>query len=266
MPYGDGGIFSLGLHNCKKWRSIDDLIQPLNAMMAEFRFRVFVLPSLTLLSFEDAKQEFPEYCHLHYEVREGKWDKNYYSVHADGGLTLRFEIPFFQSTSQPLRDHMLMSSSIFGEEYNKIVFSSTLGTRHLDSERINKYQGLLMNLYSQISLFLIPFLSPDYVSILEDDEKNDEFVQANQVLQKQVKYIYWANYFGSEYLSKGEQKIFNAAPAGKVNSFGDGLWYYLHEDFEALTDEEMFSTERIAMDYFSQYFDLKWVQWRFSPA
>jgi hypothetical protein len=123
MPYGDGGNFELAFHNCRNWEKTEDLVQALGAMLDRFNFQVLSIPAFSPLSFNSFGKSFSDYCHLNYEKCERNWDENYYPPHADGGLTLRFTIPFIQISSPPIWDYILMTSSIFGKEYNQVRFN-----------------------------------------------------------------------------------------------------------------------------------------------
>lgn len=255
MPFGDGGDFELAFHNCRNWKKTEDLVQALDAMLVKFNFQVLSIPAFSPLSFNTFGKSFSNYCQLSYEIRERNWDENYYPPHADGGLTLRFTIPFIEISSPPIRNYLLMTSSIFGKEYNHVRFKIY---------QTQKYKSQVIKLFSTISQFLIPRLLPDYVFICEDDEKYQRLVEPKDILDKTVKQIYWANYLSSEILNKDSYRILNSAPVGKIKEFRNGLWYYLHEDFSALTDRNMLSVEDKAMEYFSKSCNIQWVQWRFT--
>lgn len=263
MPDGIGGDFILAFHNSKKWRSIQDLIRVTEALVLEFNFTVLERIGLSPLSFDHSKHEFLEYCHSEYKVGTGDWDENYIFHNSDGGLNLDLVCPFLPKSSPPVWDRIMMSSYICGQEYNEISFQMGLGERHLSFEKVNKYQKPLMDLYTKMALFLIPLLEPDYVTIFEIDYMYEEFVKANDVLQKKIKFIYWANYFAPNFLNKEQETVFINAPIGVVKPSKNGFWYYINEDFSALPDEEMLAVEKKANKYFSNFFNLTRVQWRF---
>jgi hypothetical protein len=263
MPDGIGGDFILAFHNSKKWQSMDDLIRVAEVLVLEFDFTVLERIGLSPLSFDHSKHEFLEYCRSKYKVGTGDWDENYIFHNSDGGLSLNLECPFLPTTPPPVWDRIVMLSNIYGQEYNEISFQMTLGERHLSFEKVNKYQKPLMDLYTKMALFLIPLFEPDYVAIYEIDFGYEEFVQARDVLQRKIKFIYWANYFAPGFLNKEQEAVFSNAPIGIAKLSENGLWYYINEDFSAFPDEEMLAIEKKANKYFSKFFNLTRVQWRF---
>jgi hypothetical protein len=115
-----------------------------------------------------------------------------------------------------------------------------------------------------MAVLLIPLLAPDYIVIYETEESlYEEFVKGKDVLEKTIRFIYWANYFAPGFLNKEQEEIFINSPVGVAKLAQDGLWYYLNEDFSALTGPEMWAVEEKAKKYFSNYFDLTRVYWRF---
>lgn len=266
MPDGIGGNFVLHLYNCRKWHNKDFLIQVIENLVQEFNLSVLSTVELAPLIMDFSKNEFQDYCHSKYKIGSGDWDKNYIFFNSDGGLSLDLECPFLPKSTPPILDRIMMSSNIYGQEYNEISFQMSLGERHqhLSSEKVYKYHKPLMYLYRKMALFLIPLLDPDYVTIYEIDFMYEEFVKAKDVLQKKIKFIYWGNYFASGFLNKEQEEVFLNAPIGSFKLSETGFWYYINEDFSALADKEMLSTEGKAKKYFSKIFQLTRVQWRFS--
>jgi len=242
---------------------MDDLIRVIEALVLEFDFTILKRMGLSPLSFDHSKHEFLEYCRSKYKIGTGDWDENYIFHNSDGGLSLNFECLFLPKSSPPVWDRIIMLSNIYGQEYNQISFQMGLGGRHLSFEKVNKYQKPLMDLYTKMALFLIPLLEPDYVTIFEIDFMYEEFVKAKDVLQKKIKFIYWANYFAPNFLNKEQETVFINAPIGVAQPSENGFWYYINEDFSAFPDEEMLAIEKKANKYFSKSFNLTRVQWRF---
>jgi hypothetical protein len=137
MPYGSGSVFRLVFYNCIKWREVDDLLSPLIKMLTDLNLRVLTLPSLSPLPLDVSQQILLNFLKSNYEAREGNWDENYYPVHADGGLTLRINVPFLPFTHPRASNHLLLNCSIFGQEYNSISFSINMHNRIHDEKYVD---------------------------------------------------------------------------------------------------------------------------------
>jgi hypothetical protein len=265
MPYGDGGDFFLNIMNCRSWRNLNDLVDVLESIQNEFGISAVSLT--TGIPTIVWPQDFAEYCQAAYETREGGWDENYYFMQADGGLTLKFLLPFLREDTKAANIYLTMNSNKFGEEYNGISFYVRMSQIDHTSGLIQRYGPPTMDLLSKLGLYLSGQLSPDYLATAEDDEKYQRVIEPKHILEKQVKYIYWTNYYGPEFLTPAAKDVFLNALIGTATITPDGgLWYRLYEDFMGLSDREVLAVEKQAMEYFGKHFDVKWIQWRFSPA
>jgi hypothetical protein len=220
------------------------------------------LPSLSPLPLDVSQQTLFNFLKSNYKAREGNWDENYYPVHASEGLTLRINAPFLPASNPRESIHLLLNCSLFGQEYNSISFLIDMGNKIRDEKYID-IQKQIIELYSTISSSLIKSLSPDYVWMGEEDEMYQRIVELKCIIKREVKYIGWANYFDSLFLKENERQIFINSPVGVCYPQENGFWYFLHKDFLDLSDEEMLAIENQADNYFSQHFNLDWIQWRF---
>lgn len=261
MPVGDGNIFEIDIYNCRRWTSLNDLAISLLQIQREFGIRVFDERTSEVDLIDTSK--FESFFINKGEIKAGNWDNNYYSVDADFSLTLAFEFPFLKQ--RKWTGSLRLYCYRFGDEFNVIRFVTHLLPRHVDKDLIEKYPGLVMNLYLDLAHYFIGQLSPEYVWLAADDDKyqTSAVPWGINVINKQIKVIFWANYFGPGYLSADDIDIFLKAPIGILRPFDNGFWYQLHENFQALSDEEMLDIEDKAMNYFSKYFKLELVQWRF---
>jgi hypothetical protein len=265
MPYGTGGDFKFHLHNCMKLQNVDNLIQEIGALVREFNLTIIDAIGLSPISLDHSKREFNEYCHSQYETGKGNWDEDFRDTNADGRLYLLMNHPSIPTPPNDYRQ-ILMAFNIYGHEYNQVLFSMDLGLggRHLWAERVTEYQVILVNLYTKMAKFLIPLLAPEYAVIYETEELlYGEFAKPKDVINRNIKFIYWGNYFAPGFLSQEQEKIFINSPVGVTKLAEDGLWYYLSEDFSSLPDSEVWAVEERARKYFSGFFNLTRVYWRF---
>jgi hypothetical protein len=267
MPYGTGGNFSLTLRRCKTWQTPDDLFQSIEALIDEFKITVLSHKELAPLPVDDQKQGLREYCRLQYKTNPKELGEKYGLEQAS--LWLNLECPFLPKVAPPVWDKISMVAATYEQEYNEITFQMELGKRyHSDPslERVLRYQQVLIDLYTSMASFLIPLLAPDYVTIEEHDEMEQVFIKSKDVLQRKLKFIYWANYFAVGFFEKSQEQAFKRAPMGILQTIHEGFWYYLNDKFSALSDEEVWSAEVKAKEYFSFYFPVNQVQWRFIPS
>lgn len=106
---------------------------------------------------------------------------------------------------------------------------------------------------------LVTLADPNYLRIGEDDD----FLEPpfpNEIIRRDVKTIYWVNYFGPGFLGKTREEALLNAPFGKAVSNQGGLWYQLDDGFLALDDEAMLDLENQAESYCRKYFELDRVQ------
>jgi hypothetical protein len=252
-----GGFLILKLHNCRNWQGLDSLVKGLETLQ--------VTNGLTALSqghrITDTT-EFTSYCAAKYRVFD-TWDReNFLAGSPEGFLSIEFALPALDLENAP---SISMSATKFGNLYNNMQFTG-IYYRDTSSVVAAKYRESLMQLYVAMSRTLITLLAPDYVWISEKDE-NQTSITGSQVLAHQLEVVYWANYFGPNYLAPEIENGFLNAPVGIAKRLEGGIWYQLHEYFEVLDTELARQIEDKATSYFKSIFNLDSVQWLYKwPA
>jgi len=269
MPLvGKGGEFTLALHDCRKWQTLSDLTRALEQVFAELH--------LTVLQSRASEKvielaEFESFSQNKYRTQEYRDAAPYfYDADYEGWLTLWLQAPLDQAADPQTPEtsripYIAMTALRFGETYNRITFRCRLNSRTApDIPYIERYAESLMQLYVVMMRQLARVVEPWYGWIAEADEY-DEHIRGQDVLDRKVNAIYWANYYGPGYLRPSLEHLFLTVPVGHVQHLGKSMWYQLHDKFEAVSDAEVSSIEQQVAAHFRSV-SVDRIQWKYRAA
>lgn len=132
-----------------------------------------------------------------------------------------------------------LTLSSYGELYSIIYLTCTLfGEMFAFPDRAldHQYADSIAEIYRKISKALIPLLNPAY-GIITNNCYGE--IYGNDVLQADLKYIHWCNYFGPSYMHRYNEEVLLTAPGSQNHRLADGVWYQVSEKFMQYGDQEI---------------------------
>ncbi|MCL4264507.1 MAG: hypothetical protein KJ069_14885 [Anaerolineae bacterium] len=263
MPLmGMGGLLVLRMSNCRRWQTLNDLIQALELLQQKLNLNVIDGE----MGFEQPVplDRFAATVHRKY-YQNDQWDtENYVDAYPQGKLYLDLWIPtidpIFARKSAIQGETVSVNALKYGSQYNSIRFGSVC-VRDVSSNIVTSYREKIVQIYVQIAQTLIPMLSPDHVWIAEDDDYAVN-LRPKDILARHLKVIYWANYLSPDFVSEATKSLYLKSPVGICRPLADGIWYQLHEQFDTLSSQKIKQIEEEALRYFNRL-NIERVQWVF---
>jgi hypothetical protein len=132
------------------------------------------------------------------------------------GVYLRTTLQKEWNTNEPVFGalDLHLGAEEYGEEYNAVTLSCTLMGKSIILEGPSQIPRAeeMASLLDRISRPLIRRLAPAY-ALITDNHYNE--TRGREILEAQLKFIHWFDYFGAPYIDRYGKELFLDAPAWK---------------------------------------------------
>jgi len=273
MPLiGAGGTIALELHNCRNWKSTEDIINIIEKLIHDFGL-VCIDDSTPLQVSDDGSTyyssidptEIANHCGKSIEVLSN-WNHPEFASSTYEHLCLWFRPPFIKTNRSIITSnedlHVIAHAYKYGEDYSFIRFRGEISPRTSADQTLRiKYAEEFAQFLIRISETLASDLLPEYMWCAEDDEYA-KHVFGEEVINKEFDTIYWMNYFGRGYLSEETMDLFKSAPIGFSRIENSTTWFQLHQAFDLNERQLLEEIEEKALNFFSEI-GISRIQWTY---